>query len=105
MPIIDLTAPRGALSETARDALMAELTEVALRWERVGHDAPPDDDAWAYVHEAEATYIDGRPQRQPRYRLTVTIAGMLDDVRKGCLIAEATSRVLAAEGSIDTAAN
>jgi phenylpyruvate tautomerase PptA (4-oxalocrotonate tautomerase family) len=106
MPIIDLTAPRGSLSEETRDKLVSDLTEIALRWEGVGHGSRPTDSAWAYVHESEAGYVGGRRFEQARYRLVLTVAaGVLDDVRKGCLVAEATSRVLAAEGSIDTPAN
>ena len=98
MPIIDLTSPRGALTEEARAALTAELTEVAVA-------VPGRHDTRAVdVHEALA-YVDGRRYEQAGFRLVVSVcAGVLDDTRKRLLEVEATARVLTALG-FDAASN
>jgi hypothetical protein len=89
MPTIDLTSPRGALTEDARRKLMAELAEVADAVE---------------VREALA-YVDGRRYEQAGFQLVVSVCrGALDDARKRLLEAEVAARVLVALG-FDSASN
>jgi phenylpyruvate tautomerase PptA (4-oxalocrotonate tautomerase family) len=110
MPQIELTVPRGALSDAATDELMAELTTTLLRWEGAPTDSPGAKElSWGYVHEVapERTYHGGANAAggAPRYRVDVTVPeGALDDERKNGLVGDVTKLVLAAEGTDDAAA-
>jgi phenylpyruvate tautomerase PptA (4-oxalocrotonate tautomerase family) len=105
MPQIELTVPRGALSDDAIDALMAEATTTLLRWEGAPTDsAGAREVSWGYVHEVDParTYHGGANARggAPRYRFDVTVPQRaLDDEKKNGLVADLTRLVLEAEGT------
>ncbi|MEV6243568.1 tautomerase family protein [Lentzea sp. NPDC051838] len=99
MPMIELTAPAGSLTDAGRKSVQKDLAELLLKWE-----GAPDNDffrsvAWTYLHElpagAQTTALDDAP----RFRVDVTVpAGALSDRRKAGLIKEATALVLEAAG-------
>ncbi|MET9634081.1 tautomerase family protein [Lentzea sp. NPDC006480] len=99
MPMIELTAPAGSLTDAGRKSVQRDLATLLLKWE-----GAPDNDffrsvAWTYLHElpagAQTTALDDAP----RFRVDVTVpAGALSDQRKEGLIKEATELVLEAAG-------
>ena len=111
MPQIELTVPRGALTDAALDDLMGELTTTLLRWEGAPADsAAAKEVSWGFVHEIapERTYHGGAnaAAEAPRYRVDVTVPqGALDDAKKAGLVGDVTKLVLAAEGTDDPAAS
>jgi phenylpyruvate tautomerase PptA (4-oxalocrotonate tautomerase family) len=109
MPQIELTVPRGALSDAALDQLMGEMTTTLLRWEGAPDSPAAREVSWGYVHEVapERTYHGGAnaADEAPRYRVDVTVPeGALDDEKKSGLVGDVTKLVLAAEGTDDEAA-
>ena len=109
MPQIELTVPRGALSDAALDDLMGEMTATLLRWEGAPDSAGAREVSWGYVHEVapERTYHGGTnaASEPPRYRVDVTVPqGALDDAKKSGLVGDVTKLILAAEGTDDAAA-
>ncbi len=92
MPMIDVTAPKGALSPPIRDALVKRLTDCLLKWEG----APADSTAaqaiaWVFVHQTEADhfYVGGANPAEPRFRIEVTTPeGALDDENRAGLVKE-----------------
>jgi phenylpyruvate tautomerase PptA (4-oxalocrotonate tautomerase family) len=107
MPQIELTVPRGALSDAALDGLMGEMTDALLRWEGASPEwSRARDVSWGYVHEIEParTYHRGANAAggAPRYRVDVTAPERaLKDEAKAGLVAELTKAILAAEGTDD----
>lgn len=99
MPTMDLTYPKGALTQEARERLVAELTTTLLRAERA-----PDNDffrevTWLFLHELEDGLVNtgGRVAPQPVFRLEVkTPRGALSDRRRAELVASATEVICAA---------
>ncbi|KJK47459.1 4-oxalocrotonate tautomerase [Lentzea aerocolonigenes] len=99
MPMIELTAPAGSLTDAGRKSVQRDLATLLLKWE-----GAPDNDffrsvAWTYLHElpagAQTTALDDAP----RFRVDVTVpVGALSDRRKEGLIKEATELVLEAAG-------
>ncbi|MEA2143616.1 MAG: hypothetical protein QOI64_2046, partial [Solirubrobacteraceae bacterium] len=109
MPQIELTVPRGALSDAALDDLMGQMTSTLLRWEGAPDSAGAREVSWGYVHEIapERTYHGGANAagELPRYRVDVTVPkGALDDEKKSGLVGDVTKLILAAEGTDDEAA-
>lgn len=99
MPMIDLTVPRGTLSDEAMTELMATLTRTLLKWEGAapGNKAA-ESIAWTFLHEPTLVTVAGQPAQQPRYRVVVGVPqATLDDDAKQGLVAEVTEQVLRAE--------
>jgi phenylpyruvate tautomerase PptA (4-oxalocrotonate tautomerase family) len=97
MPMIDLTVPRGALSDEAKDELMATLSRTVLKWEGAGNKAA-ESIAWSFLHEPTLATVYGQPATQPRYRVVVGVPqAALDDESKLGMVAEMTDQVLRAE--------
>ena len=102
MPMIQLTAPTGALPDDGRDGLQQALAKTLLKWEGAPDTAFFRAQAWSYFIElpegAQATAEDALP----RFRVDVTVPeGALSDRRKAGLIKEVTSLVLGAAGLSD----
>jgi phenylpyruvate tautomerase PptA (4-oxalocrotonate tautomerase family) len=99
MPMIDLTLPKGALTERAKTELMETLTHTLLKWEG----AKPNNKraqsiAWTFLHEPELVTVAGRPTERPHYRVIVGIPqGSIGQQEKQGLVAEVTEHVLRAE--------
>ena len=99
MPMIELTAPAGSLTDAGRKSVQRDLAALLLKWE-----GAPDKEffrsvAWTYLHElpegAQTTLEDDAP----RFRVDVRVpTGVLSDRRKAGLVQEATALVLDAAG-------
>src|SRR5256885_14782716 len=74
MPMIEVTAPAGAIAPDAREELLDELAGRLLHWE-----GAPDTEffranSWIYFNELpeDALYVGGRPGGDARIRVDVT---------------------------------
>lgn len=99
MPMIELTAPAGALTEAGRASVQRDLAALLLKWE-----GAPDNEffrsvAWTYLHELPAGAQTTAEDDAPRFRVDVRVpVGALSDRRKAGLVQEATALVLTAAG-------
>jgi phenylpyruvate tautomerase PptA (4-oxalocrotonate tautomerase family) len=92
MPMIQLTAPAGALTPAA----------VLLRWEGAPDTALFRSLAWSYLHELPAGAQITAEDDAPRFRVEITLpAGALSGRRKAGLVTDATAAVLEAAGLTD----
>ena len=99
MPMIQLTAPAGALTAKGREGIQRELANTLLRWERAPDTALFRSIAWSYLHELPAGAQTTAEDEEPRFRVDVTVpAGALSDRRKAELVKETTAVVLDAAG-------
>ncbi len=95
MPLINITAPQGALGKKDQDALVSRLSNAVLKAER----APVDDAGaqalvWAYYHEQPegTSYVGGEAIEQPPFRIAVTTPeGALNSQTRQELAAEVGS--------------
>ena len=99
MPMLDVTIPEGALSEEAERRLLARLTDVLLEHEGADPNNPVARSvAWVYLHRPAAVFVAGEPEREPHYRVVVTVPqGQFDDERRAGMVAAVTEAVLDAE--------
>lgn len=99
MPMIELTAPAGSLTDAGRKSVQRDLATLLLKWE-----GAPDNEffrsvAWTYLHELPAGAQTTAEDDAPRFRVDVRVpAGALSDRRKAGLVQEATALVLEAAG-------
>jgi len=77
MPMIEVTAPAGAIAPDAREELLDELAGRLLHWE-----GAPDTDffranSWIYFNELpeDALYVGGRPGGDARIRVEAAHVG------------------------------
>jgi phenylpyruvate tautomerase PptA (4-oxalocrotonate tautomerase family) len=103
MPMIELTAPAGSLTDAGRKSVQRDLAALLLKWE-----GAPDNEffrsvAWTYLHELPAGAQTTAEDDAPRFRVDVRVpAGALSDRRKAGLVREATALVLDAAGLGET---
>jgi phenylpyruvate tautomerase PptA (4-oxalocrotonate tautomerase family) len=92
MPLIQITAPTGALNKTDRDALVSRISNAVLKAERAPvTDAGAQALAWATFQElpAGAVYIGGAVPDQPPLRVNITTPrGVLTTATREELAAE-----------------
>lgn len=99
MPMIELTAPAGSLTDAGRKSVQKDLAALLLKWE-----GAPDNEffrsvAWTYLHELPEGAQTTAEDDAPRFRVDVRVpAGALSDRRKAGLVREATALVLDAAG-------
>ena len=99
MPVIELTAPAGAIAPDARETIQRDLAQTLLRWEKA-----PDTElfrsiAWSYLHELPEGAQTTAEDDEPRFRVDVRVPeGALSDRRKAGLVDEVTSVVMKAAG-------
>jgi phenylpyruvate tautomerase PptA (4-oxalocrotonate tautomerase family) len=98
MPMIDVYAPKDALSPDAEQALTDRLTTLLIGWE--GFD-PADERmravSWAFVHHPDV-YVGGAPAIAPRYKVVISVPeGQLDEQARAGVVADVTEAVLDAE--------
>ena len=101
MPMIEVTAPAGAIAPDAREELLDELAGRLLHWE-----GAPDTEffranSWVYFNEipADALYVGGRPDGDARIRVDVTTPeGALSQRRRAGLVADVHAAVSRASG-------
>lgn len=102
MPMIQLTAPAGALTPAGRDSIQKTLAAVLLRWEGAPDNALFRSLAWTYLHELPAGAQTTAEDDAPRFRVEITVpVGALSERRKAGLVAEITTAVLDAAGLTD----
>jgi phenylpyruvate tautomerase PptA (4-oxalocrotonate tautomerase family) len=101
MPMIEVTAPAGAIAADARDELLDELCGRLLHWE-----GAPDTEffrsiSWVYFNElpADGLYVGGRPGGSPRVRVEITTPeGALSQRRRAGLVGDVHAAVARAMG-------
>jgi len=99
MPMIQLTAPAGALTAEGRDSIAKTLATILLRWEGAPDTALFRGLAWTYLHELPPGVQSTAEDDLPRFRIDITVpVGALSERRKAGLVREATAAVLAAAG-------
>ncbi|HEY4997122.1 MAG TPA: tautomerase family protein [Solirubrobacteraceae bacterium] len=97
--MLDAHIPAGALSETAEQKLLAELTDILI----VNEGADPTNPqvrsiAWLFVHRPESVYVAGSPAEAPRYRFVASVPeGQYDAERRQAMAESITAAVLDAE--------
>lgn len=97
MPMIQLTAPAGALTSEGRASVQRALANTLLRWEGAPDTAFFRASAWSYLNELPADAQTTAEDDEPRFRVEVTVPeGALSERRKAGLVGEATSVVLSA---------
>ncbi len=106
MPMIEVTAPEGALTKDQRDTLMKRATEALLVREGAPLDSPfIRAQAWSYYHEVPDGffYVGAAPAQSPKFKFKVTTPqGVLtDESRAGIVsdIAAIVDEVIGAPGS------
>jgi phenylpyruvate tautomerase PptA (4-oxalocrotonate tautomerase family) len=99
MPMIELTAPAGSLTDEGRAGVQRSLAGTLLRWEGAPDTAFFRSVAWSYLHELPAGAQTTAEDDEPRFRVDVTVpVGALSPRRTEGLIGEATAVVLDAAG-------
>src|SRR3954449_6959715 len=101
MPMIEVTAPAGAIPADAREELLEELAGRLLHWE-----GAPDTEffrsiSWVYFHElpADGLYVGGRRGGEPRIRVEITTPeGALSQRRRAGLVGDVHGAVARAMG-------
>ena len=92
MPLIQVSAPHGALNKNDQDSLMSRISNAVLKAET----APIDDEGaqslvWAYYDEKPkgSVYVGGKNNQQPPFRIAVTTPqGALVQSARESLVAE-----------------
>ncbi|MGW2619639.1 tautomerase family protein [Streptomyces sp. NPDC001500] len=99
MPMIQLTAPTGALTQEGRATVQRDLAAVLLRWEGAPDTAFFRAQAWSYLIESPEGAQVTAEDDAPRFLVEVTVPqGALSERRKAGLVEDATKTVLAAAG-------
>ncbi len=100
MPIIDITFPKGALSDNARRALPVDLGRIAIAYEGLSGSRFAEEFTWLYVHElAVVTQVSGALEK-PIYRVRfTTLQTLLDDDSTKRLGVDTARAIYEAEGS------
>jgi len=92
MPLIQVTAPEGALSKQNQDALMSRLSNAVLKAEGAPIEyAGAQGLVWAhYIEQPKGTtYVGGQAIAKPPLRIAVTTPeGALNDATRNSLAAE-----------------
>ena len=102
MPMIQLTAPSGALPHDARERLQHDLATTLLKWEGAPDTAFFRAQAWAYLIELPDGAQTTAEDALPRFRIDVTVPdGALSDRRREGLIKDVTGLVLDAAGLME----
>ena len=102
MPMIQLTAPSGALPHDAREGLQHDLATTLLKWEGAPDTAFFRAQAWAYLIELPEGAQTTAEDALPRFRIDVTVPdGALSDRRREGLIKDVTGLVLDAAGLME----
>jgi phenylpyruvate tautomerase PptA (4-oxalocrotonate tautomerase family) len=101
MPMIEVTAPAGAIAPDARDELLDELAGRLLHWEGAPDTEFFRENSWVYLNEipAGALYVGGRSGGDARIRVDVTTPeGALSQRRRVGLVADVHAAVSRAAG-------
>jgi len=99
--MLDAYIPKGAFDDAVEKQLLAQLTDILLKWEG----ADPSNEAaralaWVFLHRPEVIYKAGSPTDVPHYRIVVSVPeGQLNKERREGMVAAVTKAVLDAEPS------
>jgi phenylpyruvate tautomerase PptA (4-oxalocrotonate tautomerase family) len=92
MPLIQVTAPQGALNNSKKDAFISRLSNAVLTAEDAPLTSPGAQSlVWAYYNEQSknSIYIGGENLEQPPLRIAVTTPqGALNESTRQSLVAE-----------------
>jgi phenylpyruvate tautomerase PptA (4-oxalocrotonate tautomerase family) len=95
MPMIQLTAPAGALTTATRQDLQKTLAATLLKWEGAPDTAFFRAQAWSRVDEVSTGAFSALEDDAPRFRVDVTVPeGGLSQRRKEGLVKDVTAIVL-----------
>jgi phenylpyruvate tautomerase PptA (4-oxalocrotonate tautomerase family) len=99
MPMLDAYIPAGALSPTAEEKLLADLTDLLITHEGADPSNPQVRSiAWLFVHRPEVVYVAGSRATAPRYRFVASVPeGQYDAERREAMVQSITEAVLDAE--------
>jgi len=102
VPLIDITLPEHALSESQQNKLAEVATDTLLTLEGMQHNPKAKMLTWVYLHKhpQHDYFIGGKHSAKPHYRIDVTLfAGTLSDSHKEILTKQLTEKVLGLEGT------
>jgi phenylpyruvate tautomerase PptA (4-oxalocrotonate tautomerase family) len=99
MPMLDAYIPSGALTPTAEEQLLADLTDLLITNEGADPSNPQVRSiAWLFVHRPEIVYVAGAPATAPHYRFIASVPeGQYDPERRQAMVHDITEAVLDAE--------
>jgi len=99
MPMLDAYIPQGALTPTAEQQLLADLTDILIRNEGADPaNARVRSIAWLFVHRPAQVYVAGAPAEAPRYRFIASVPeGQYNPERREAMASTITDAVLDAE--------
>ena len=93
MPLIELTAPAGALTEAMADDLAERLTTTLIHWRGVPDSPRSRENAWVHLIAARQ-WVGGERRCDSRYVLRASIVdGGMDDAAKAGFVADVTDHV------------
>jgi phenylpyruvate tautomerase PptA (4-oxalocrotonate tautomerase family) len=113
MPMIDFTLQDDALTDEAREQLVADMTSALIKYEGAPDNEYVRSITWCFVDRRPArdVVVGGDPGAQPVYRVVMTVpegtpglAGPLNEGRRAKLVRHVTELVLRAEGTEPTLA-
>ena len=97
--MLDAYIPAGALSPSAEEQLLSELTDLLITNEGADPTNPQVRSiAWLFVHRPEAVFVAGSRASTPRYRFIASVPeGQYDPDRRQAMARDITDAVLDAE--------
>jgi phenylpyruvate tautomerase PptA (4-oxalocrotonate tautomerase family) len=99
MPMLDAYIPAGALTASAEEQLLADLTDLLIVHEGADPSNPQVRSiAWLFVHRPEMVFVAGSHASAPRYRFIASVPeGQYDPDRRQAMVESITEAVLDAE--------
>jgi phenylpyruvate tautomerase PptA (4-oxalocrotonate tautomerase family) len=99
MPMLDAYIPIDALTPTAEEQLLADLTDLLITNEGADPSNPQVRSiAWLFVHRPEIVYVAGAPATAPHYRFIASVPeGQYDPERRQAMVHDITEAVLDAD--------
>lgn len=97
--MLDAYIPAGALSPSAEEQLLSDLTDLLITNEGADPTNPQVRSiAWLFVHRPEAVFVAGSRASTPRYRFIASVPeGQYDPDRRQAMARDITDAVLDAE--------
>lgn len=102
MPLIDITLPDNAFTETQKQQLAQQATDLLLEQEGMEHNPRARRLTWVYLHphSTDNYYIGGQQSDHHHYKVEVSVfAGTLPQEKKEKLTRAMTQLILDLEGT------